>query len=154
MLKYGLRSAVRTVTTMSASVSMSVVRHLSMSSVARRGDVGGMLVNACVGERSPAARSVRIACCHADHSGVSSWANSGGRMNGTSAPAALATSAMRSSSVETKTRSINLLRRADSMECVMRAFPLSSRRFFLLMPLDPPRANTIATAGAVVNVTP
>src|SRR5205085_3371128 len=76
---------------------------------------------------------------------VSSPASSLGRANGASAPAARATSAISSDSVETIVRSICGHMAANRSECSISGSPASGRRFFPGSPFEPARAGTTAS---------
>ena len=69
-----------------------------------------------------------------------SVANSGGRNQGTIAPAFFATSEIFGSSVETRMSTISVMSFATLMLQTIRGFPPRGRIFFLRIRFDPPRA--------------
>ena len=110
----------------------------SMCSPRRRGEVGCSRTRISVS--NPVARIASMACFRTGSIGASSDASDEGRMNGTSRPSALAQVAIRSSSVLTIVRVRRVLSFTASAVYASSGRPQMGFRFFVGIPLEPPRA--------------
>lgn len=108
----------------------------------RKGTVGCKRRRPSTTPISPSYQS--SACRQTSTEDAASVANSGGRSQGTNAPAPRATSAIAEWSVETSTSQISRVPLATSMLHTIKGLPPRGRMFFPGSRFDPPRAGTSA----------